>query len=726
MTIKKNNDYGEPAPYDPTFSGPVHKRACTDVLCCIAFFAAMVGYVILGGAAWLYGNPQYIIYQQNSAGGFCGIGPNVGKPNVFYFDVLKCAAAASVTATTFKGLQCPTTQVCVKSCPSAFWFLPPKAFIVGAKPSEFFQQELCDPSLDLARTTLTVQEILNKHLCPAYYMPTKQVQGKCLPNFDPKSIPSDFTVPGLTLDEKTLKNIMDATSALRSGFNAKSIIVRIIEDLAFTWYWILIGLVITLVVSMVLILLMRFCVSMVVVLLLVGVLSVGAYGIYQCYQGYQAIINSQLTLSDLSLQSKMSDILQVKEIWLAFLVIVSLLEFILLMLFVSCLRKGFVSALAMMKQCSKAMGAMLSVMAFPLVTFLLVTLCLSFCTVSSMYPFCPHLSSLYLLNLATSGLPVYYKVGLNSSNPECAAITGNQPCVPETFKASDYPNCPVRCVFAKYDEEDGFFQRNTKYFQIYNFLACFWCLHFIITLSQCTLARIFSAYYWSPSKPQTIARSTLSKALFQILRYHTGSLAFGAIFVTMFQGIRIVLEYLKNVTKGGRRCSWCCCPLMIMLKLCFCTLDKVIKYFNRNAYIMIAIYGDNFFMSARNACMLWGRNKDRVLVVDRVTDLLLFFGRFLVVGAIGILAFCFFSGELRVSADIYQAELLNYCWLPILVLMVGSYFIALGCFSVYSMGVDTFTLCVMDDVERNDGTMQRPYMSRSMMEILHKQKDFDV
>ncbi|XP_058256028.1 choline transporter-like protein 4 [Hemibagrus wyckioides] len=682
---EKDNEYGEPAPYDPTFSGPVKKRACTDVLCCIIFFAAMVGYVILGGAAWLYGNPQYIIYQQNSAGGFCGIGPNVDKPNVFYFDVLKCASAANVTAATFKGLQCPTTQVCVKKCPSAFWFLPPEAFIAGAKPKEFFQQELCDPSLDLAQTTLTVQEILNKDLCPAYYMPTKQVQGKCLPNFDPKDIPSDFSVPGLTLDEKTLKNIMDATR----------------------------GLVITLVVSMVLILLMRFCVSLVVVVLLVGVLSVGAYGIYQCYQGYQAIINSQHTLSELSLQSKMSDILQVKEIWLAFLVIVSLLEFILLVLFVSCLRKGFLKALAMMRQCSKAMGAMFSVMVFPLVTFLLVTLCASFCAVTS-------------INLATSGLPVYYKVALNSSNPECAVITGNQPCVPESFKASDYPNCPVRCVFAQYDEEGGFLQRYAKYFQIYNFLACFWCLHFIIALSQCTLARTFSTYYWSLSKPQTIRRSTLCRALFQTLRYHTGSLAFGAVFVNMFQGIRIVLQYLKNVTKGGQRCSWCCCPLIIILRSCFSALDTVIKYFNRNTYIMIAVYGDNFFISARNACMLWGRNKDRVLVVDRVTDLLLFFARILVVGAIGVLSFCFFSGEIRVSADIFQAELLNIFWLPILVLMVGSYFIALGCFSVYSMGVDTFTLCVMDDLERHDGTLQRPYMSRSMMEILQKQKEFDV
>ncbi|XP_058256020.1 choline transporter-like protein 4 [Hemibagrus wyckioides] len=471
-------------------------------------------------------------------------------------------------------------------------------------------------------------------------MSTKQVQGKCLPSFDPKDIPSDFSVPGLTLDEKTLKNIMDATSALRSGFNAKSMKVRIIEDLAFTWYWILIGLVITLVVSMVLILLMRFCVSVVVVVLLVGVLSVGAYG--------------------------------------RFLIFLNTDSGILLMLIYSHAHES----------------------------------CMAFTSATRV--------------IRQSSLPVYYKVALNSSNPECAVITGNQPCVPESFKASDYPNCPVRCVFAQYDEEGGFLQRYAKYFQIYNFLACFWCLHFIIALSQCTLARTFSTYYWSLSKPQTIRRSTLCRALFQTLRYHTGSLAFGAVFVNMFQGIRIVLQYLKNVTKGGQRCSWCCCPLIIILRSCFCALDTVIKYFNRNTYIMIAVYGDNFFISARNACMLWGRNKDRVLVVDRVTDLLLFFGRLLVVGAIGVLAFCFFSGEIRVSADIFQAELLNFCWLPILVLMVGSYFIALGCFSVYSMGVDTFTLCVMDDLERHDGTLQRPYMSRSMMEILQKQNEFDV
>ncbi|KAK3505601.1 hypothetical protein QTP70_021288, partial [Hemibagrus guttatus] len=181
------------------------------------------------------------------------------------------------------------------------------------------------------------------------------------------------------------------------------------------------------------------------------------------------------------------------------------------------------------------------------------------------------------------------------------AITGKEHCVPETFKASDYPNCPVRCAFVQFNDDEGFFQRHAKYLHIYNLLACLWCLHFINTMGQVTLARAFGTYYWSLSKPQNIGRSPLSKALFQMLR---------------------------------------------------------------------------------------------VVVVERVTDLLLLFGRLLVVGAIGVLAFCFFSGEIRVSTDLFQADLLNYRWLPVTLVMVGSYFIAQGCFSVYSMGVDTFTFCV--------------------------------
>ncbi|CAM5159465.1 unnamed protein product [Eretmochelys imbricata] len=136
---------------------------------------------------------------------------------------------------------------------------------------------------------------------------------------------------------------------------------------------------------------------------------------------------------------------------------------------------------------------------------------------------------------------------------------------------------------------------------------------------------------------------------------------------------------------------------------------------------MIAIYGKNFCTSAKNAFKLLMRNIIRVVVLDKVTDLLLFFGKLLVVGGVGVLGFFFFSGRIEISDPQFRSPSLNYYWLPILTVVVGAYLIAQGFFSVYSMCVDTLFLCFLEDLERNDGSVEKPYyMSSSLMKLLNK------
>ncbi|MCJ8735528.1 hypothetical protein PDJAM_G00248130 [Pangasius djambal] len=170
------------------------------------------------------------------------------------------------------------------------------------------------------------------------------------------------------------------------------------------------------------------------------------------------------------------------------------------------------------------------------------------------------------------------------------------------------------------------------------------------------------------------------------LRYHVGSLAFGALILTLVQIVRILLEYIDHKFREAQ--NPCARFVMCCLKCCFWCLEKFIKFINRNAYIMIAIYGKNFCVSAKNAFSLLMRNIIRVVVLDKVTDLLLFFGKLLVVG--GAVVF-------------------------------GAYLIASGFFSVYSMCVDTLFLCFLEDLERNDGSAEKPfYMSKNLMKILNK------
>uniref|UniRef100_A0A8C8HVX8 Choline transporter-like protein n=1 Tax=Oncorhynchus tshawytscha TaxID=74940 RepID=A0A8C8HVX8_ONCTS len=506
---------GEPAQYDPTFNGPIRKRGCTDIICCVLFMVVILGYMAVGILAWLYGDPRHVLYPRNSTGMFCGIGLNVAQPSVFYFDILKCATSINVMAAVLNGLQCPTTQYSASCC---------------------FVSE-----------TLSVITSVNR------------------------------SFPGL------------CCSDIVNSFNAKEIGVRIFEDFASSWQWII-----------------------------------------------------------------------------------------------------------------AAVSHMMSTLFYPLVTFVLLVVCVAYWGITALY-------------LATSGNPVYKVVTLNSTQGNCGQIGGNVTCDPQV----NYSWCPsARCIFIKYNNE-GLLQRNLFNLQIYNVVAFLWCINFVIALGQCTLAGAFASYYWAFSKPSDIPTFPLSQAFIRTLRYHVGSLAFGALILTLIQVVRIILEYLDHKTRAAQ--NPCARFLMCCLKCCFWCLEKFIKFLNRNAYIMIAVYGKNFCVSAKNAFMLLMRNIVRVVVLDKVTDLLLFFGKLLVVGGVGVLAFFFFSGRIRLPGSNFRTEMLNYYWMPIIVVVVGAYLIAHGFFSVYNMCVDTLFLCFLEDLERHDGTIQKPYyMSKNLMKILNK------
>ncbi|XP_076610488.1 choline transporter-like protein 4 [Chaetodon auriga] len=702
-----DSEYGEPAQFDPTFNGPIKKRGCTDIICCVLFMVVILGYLAVGILAWLYGDPRHVLYPKNSTGWFCGIGPNKGRPNVLYYDVLKCASSVNVMASALNGLQCPTTQVCVESCPDDFWavnIIDPR----NRNPSDVFNQSLCVPSIDLEATKLSVKEIVDKELCPFFYVPTTSVLGRCLPDVTALAkIPDYFSsIPGLPSSvNETASIIKNGTEDIVNGFNAREIGVRIFEDFASAWPWILIGLLIAMVVSMLFLLLLRFTAPVMVWVLIIGVLGAGAYGIWHCYWEYDNHRQASATISDIGFTTNFSAYLQVQETWLAFLIIISVAEAIILLTIIF-LRTRILIAIAIIQESSKAISHMMSSLLYPLVTFVLLVVCVAYWGTTALY-------------LATSGDPIYRVVALNSTQSDCKSINGSVDCDPQNFNSSSYQSCPsASCIFIKYNDE-GLFQRNLFNLQIYNVVAFLWCVNFVIALGQCTLAGAFASYYWAFTKPEDIPMFPLSASFIRSLRYHVGSLAFGALILTLVQLVRIILEYIDHKTKAAQ--NPCARFLLCCLKCCFWCLEKFIKFLNRNAYIMIAIYGKNFCVSAKNAFLLLMRNVVRVVVLDKVTDLLLFFGKLLVVGGVGILSFFFFSGRILLPGTTFRSETLNYYWMPIITVVFGSYLIAHGFFSVYNMCVDTLFLCFLEDLERNDGSQQKPYfMSKNLMKILNK------
>ncbi|XP_070274988.1 choline transporter-like protein 4 [Myotis yumanensis] len=684
--------YGKPVKHDPSFRGPIKSRGCTDVICCVLFLLFLLGYTALGIVAWVYGDPRQVLYPRNSTGAYCGMGANKDKPYLLYFNIFSCVLATNILAVAEHGLQCPTPQVCVSSCPAAPWVVSQGELSLTV--GEVFyaaNRTVCRPGVPW---DMPVLQSLERDLCPSFLLPSTPALGRCVPY--PNSTQVAF--PGISGNT----SINQGISGLLDSFNARDISVKIFEDLAQSWYWILVALGVALVLSLLFLLLLRLVAGPLVLVLILGVLGVLAYGIYHCWKEYRVLRDQGASITQLGFTTNLSAYRSVQETWLAALIVLAVLEGLLLLMLIF-LRQRIRIAIALLKEASKAVGQMMSTMFYPLVTFVLLLICIAYWAMTALY-------------LATSGQPQYVFWAPNASFPSCEAVPVNASCDPMAQPTNS--SCPgLMCVFQGY-LSTGLVQRSLFNLQIYGVLGLFWTLNWVLALGQCVLAGAFASFYWAFHKPRDIPTFPLGAAFLRTLRYHIGSLAFGALILTLVQIARVILEYIDHKLRVAQnpvaRCIMCC------FKCCLWCLEKFIKFLNRNAYIMIAIYGKNFCVSARDAFMLLMRNVVRVVVLDKVTDLLLLFGKLLVVGGVGVLSFFLFTGRLGLGQDL-ESRPLNYYWLPIMIAVLGAHFVASGFFSVFGMCVDTLFLCFLEDLERNDGSAARPYfMSKALLQILGK------
>ncbi|KAM4535030.1 choline transporter-like protein 2 isoform 2-T2 [Fundulus diaphanus] len=702
MELEDKKKYGDPKKYDPSFKGPIQNRGCTDIVCCILFIIAVLGYIAVGILAWSQGDPRKVIYPTNSRGEFCGqAGSELEKKRLlFYFNIMKCASPMVLLS-----FQCPTTQMCVENCPDKFMTLVNA--LKNGKDFEYYKT-FCK---DGVTANMAATAILKDGLCPPMLIPSKPFTRRCFPSLGLKggiiTVGNSTTFDdGQGKTDRPAKDLVDGIKNATVVIEARQVVIKIFEDYTHSWYWILIGLVIAMLVSLLFIVLMRFLASVMIWFIIIAVILVIGYGIFHCYMEYAHLKGepgANVTLQELGFQADFSVYLQVRQTWLAFMIILAIVEVIIILLLIF-LRKRILIAIALIKEASRAIRHIMCSLFYPLFTFLLLAIVIAYWAVTAVF-------------LSTSNEPIYKVMN------ESACAHSAETCDPANYSMSQMKKdcADSECLFAFYGGETVYH----KYLiglQFYNVFLFFWCANFVTALGQMTLAGAFASYYWAAVKPDHIPSFPVFSSMGRSLRYHTGSLAFGSLILSIIQVIRVLLEYLEHRLNGAK--NKCATFMFKCLKCCFWCLEKFIKFLNRNAYIMVAIYGKNFCASASAAFSLIMRNVIRVAVVDKVTDFLLFLGKLLIVGIVGVFAFFFFSG--RVKAFENTAPNLHYYWVPILTVAIGSYLIAHGFFSVYAMCVDTLFLCFCEDLERNDGSAERPYyMSSTLREILWKDKTED-
>ncbi|XP_063114265.1 choline transporter-like protein 5 isoform X2 [Cavia porcellus] len=694
---------GEPRTYDSNFKGPVTNRNCTDFVCCVIFLVFIMGYILLGLMAWAYGDPRRLTFATDSQGHFCGQKgtPYENKTTLFYFNMLRCTSPSVVI-----NLQCPTTQICVAKCPEKFLTYVEMQILykTDSRYWEYYRQ-FCKPT---AKPVSSVPALLLNEDCPSMIFPSKPFLQRCFPDFIKEN--GTLTIGHRMHFEdgrgrmRTVLELREAANGINKILNAREIAFKVFEDYATSWYWIVIGLTIAMILSWIFLVLLRFIVGFLFWFFVLGVLHIIAYGIFYCYQQYNKLQKkpeSLITLYNIGIQTNMTMYFQLKQTWFVLMIILVILEMIIILLLIF-LRRRIRLAIVLLKEGSKAIGYIPSTLVYPAFTFILLLICFSYWVVTA-------------VSLATSGVPVY-KV----SAPEGPCVHENETCNPTNFNATDVPKeCPgALCNFAFYGGKSLYHQYIST-LHWYNIFVFLWLVNFVFALGQCTLAGAFASYYWAMKKPDDIPSLPLFTSFGQAIRYHTGSLAFGSLIIAVVHLFKMILEYLDRHLKNAQ--SHTSKFLKYCLTCCFWCLEKMVKFLNRNAYIMIAIHGKNFCMSARDAFNLLMRNILKVAVTDEVTHFVLLLGKLLVTSFIGLLAFLLFTE--KTPAILGGPTSLNYYWVPLLTVILGSYLVAHGCFSVYTTCIETIFLCFCEDLEGNDGSPEKPYfITPSLHEVLVKKQ----
>ncbi|KAH7888708.1 plasma-membrane choline transporter-domain-containing protein [Phlebopus sp. FC_14] len=159
-----------------------------------------------------------------------------------------------------------------------------------------------------------------------------------------------------------------------------------------------------------------------------------------------------------------------------------------------------------------------------------------------------------------------------------------------------------------------------------------------------------SWYYFGPREQGQMPKHPTLGAFARASTFSLGSIAFGSLIVTILEIIRLLLDAARNNANANgspvEACLACCAECFIGC------IESMVEYFNRYAYIEIALYGKPYIRAAKDT---WRLFKDRgidALVNDSLVGMTLMFGAYVT----GLLCSLFGYLYLRLTHPSYNAN----------------------------------------------------------------------
>lgn len=443
---------------------------------------------------------------------------------------------------------------------------------------------------------------------------------------------------------------VDSAEKISSSLNSRDFISKVASDIYMSWKVVLIALAGAVVLGIVWLLMMRCCATFFI--------WFSVWSAFFLLAGISAMlfIDGRRIQDEFNSLPPEDQIQTDKILYQALLytsyVLIGISAIVLLVILFNCSRIHMAAIIC--REASKAMGSMIiQLLIWPLFPFIMVV-----------------------------GLAIYFVAVL------MYAITTEKPAYEDT-------------VFKEYEPD-----LVLKGLMIYHLFGLLWTFNFIIGLSEVTVCGAIADWYWSfggkNMKPLPVARS-----FGRVLRYHAGSVSLGSMILGIIQLIRIIVLYLaKKVSGRENRVIRCLLACVSCILKC---IQSCVEFINKNAYVMIAVYGYSFCGGAKRGFEIIALNPLRVGTVKCVNAF---------TGFIGKLLICLVT---TIASYIYLKNMpgLYFYFFPVGFIAIFSWVIGCIFMTIYDMAVHTMLYCFIEDEARNDGSEEKPYaMSKSFKALL--------
>ena len=247
-------------------------------------------------------------------------------------------------------------------------------------------------------------------------------------------------------------------------------------------------------------------------------------------------------------------------------------------------------------------------------------------------------------------------------------------------------------IFASYKMDE-----KLEYGFWYHIFMIFYITAVIEAYSQFVYAS--SACIWYFNYEKGTENHPIAKSFERGVRYHFGSLVFGATIVAIIRFLMFFVEYVKKQMEksAGKtqgkciKCVFCC------IECCLACCNKIMEFVNKHAYIQIALKGDSFCTAAWEGFGLIIRNLGRFSALAAISTVFTFIGTiFITVGS------CIIGYFLITNVEYFSKDL-NSCVLPVVAFGLIGFIMGRVTMSIFSVSGDALIHSFLLDEELNKG-----------------------